>query len=102
MHEAEALVPLPDPVPDEPPEPDVPPDPEVLPEPEVLPDPDVLPEPEVLPVPDVLPAPELEVPDVGAVVPLLSLPPHPARHRAALTNDTRTPVCCMFFIFKYP
>src|ERR1700722_14200714 len=64
----------------------------VLPEPvPVLPDPDVLPEPLVLPVPDVVGVPEVE-----AVVPLLLLPPHPARQSAAVTSDTRALDCCVF------
>ena len=78
--------------------------PEPLPEPDVLPEPLVLPDPEVLPEPDVLPEPlllELE-PDVGEPVdtglPLLSLPPHPARHSAAVISDTKTLDCCTLFM----
>jgi hypothetical protein len=118
-------LPEPDELPDPPldeelPEPDVLPDPlldEELPELDVLPDPpldeelpelDVLPDPpldEELPEPDVLPDPPLdeefpavvepEVPDAEGV-PLLSLPPHPARQIAALNSDTRTLDCCTF------
>ena len=78
----------------------------VLPEPVpvVLPDPVVLPELELLL--ELLPEPllelELEVPEVEdpevPEVPLLSLPPHPARHSVAPNSDTRTLVCCTFFI----
>ena len=77
----------------------------VLPEPVpvvvVLPDPVVLPELELLL--ELLPEPllelELEVPEVeDPEVPLLSLPPHPARHSVAPNSDTRTLFCCMFFM----
>jgi hypothetical protein len=71
----------------------------VPPEPVVLPDPVVLPEPVVLEEPLF----ELEVPAVeDAEVPLLSLPPQPARHSAAPNNDTRTLVCCLFFMVQVP
>lgn len=66
-----------------------------------LPEPVVLPEPIVLPDPVALPEPlfDFEVADVEAVeVPLLSLPPQPARHSAAPNNGTRTRVGCMFFM----
>jgi len=85
-----------------PPEPEPLPEP-LLPEPDPLPEPDVLPDPLVLPDPDVLPEPLLELePDVGVPVdaglPLLSLPPHPARHSAAVISDTKTLDCCTLFM----
>jgi hypothetical protein len=58
----------------------------------------VLPEPDVLPDPLVLPVPDAGVLDVEAVVPLLLLPPHPARQSAAVSSDTRALDCCAFFI----
>ena len=75
---------------------------ELLPEPELLLE--LLLEPLLEPLLEVLPEvlPELPVELVPEVddpkVPLLSLPPHPARHSVAPNSDTRTLVCCTFFI----
>ena len=87
---------------------------ELLPEPELLLElllepllepllevlPEVLPELLLEPLLELLPELPVElVPEVDdPKVPLLSLPPHPARHSVAPNSDTRTLVCCTFFI----
>ena len=63
-----------------------------VPELELLPEPELL--LELLPELPVELVPEVDDPKV----PLLSLPPHPARHSVAPNSDTRTLVCCTFFI----
>ena len=95
LHEAEAVVVvLPEPVTV------VLPVPVLLPEPVVLPDPVVLPELELLLelLPELLLEVELEVPEVeDTEVPLLSLPPHPARHSVAPNSDTQK--ICLLHVF---
>jgi hypothetical protein len=73
---------------------------EVLPELLLEPLLEVLPELLLEPLLELLPELPVElVPEVDdPKVPLLSLPPHPARHSVAPNSDTRTLVCCTFFI----